>query len=141
MRDILFSRHISRWEFDVRERMRIMENLKIAVLAVQPAQAIERNILSRFERAALTVRAALLAVLTVHPGPFVWTGKADRWLDVLCVRRRVRVSSIKSSRGKVHRLKSDLQADCLCPAFRQTLREREYRYMRCHLTVFAETDA
>ena len=66
---------------DVRERMRVMENLKIAVLAVQPAQAIERNILSRFERAALTVRAALLAVLAVHPGPFVWTGK-DRQVAV-----------------------------------------------------------
>lgn len=62
----------------MRERMRVMENLKIAVLAVQPAQAIERNVLSRFRRAALTVRAALLAVLAVRPGPFAWTGKADR---------------------------------------------------------------
>jgi hypothetical protein len=128
-------------EIDVRERMRIMENLKIAVLAVQPSQAIERNILSRFERDALTVRVALLAVLAVRPAPFAWTGKANRWLYVLCVRRRVRVSSIKSSLGKVHHLKSDLQADCLCPAFRQTLPERECRYMRCHLSEFAETDA
>lgn len=141
MRDILFFRHISRWEFDVRERMRIMENLKIAVLAVQPSQTIERNILSRLERGALTVRAALLAVLAVRPGPFVGTGKADAWLYVLCVRRRVRVSSIKSSRGKVHHLKSARLADCLCQVFRQTLPERECRYMRCHLTVFAETDA
>lgn len=125
----------------MRERMRVMENLKIAVLAVQPAQAIERNVLSRFRRAALTVRAALLAVLAVRPGPFAWTGKADRWLNVLCVRRRVRVSSIKSSQGKVHHRKSVLQVDCLHLAFQQTLPEREYRDMRCHLTVFAETDA
>ena len=75
--------------------MRIMENLKIAVLAVRPSQAIDRNCFFALWRAALSVRTHRLAVLAVHPEPLEWTGKADTGLHVLCVRRRVRVSSME----------------------------------------------
>lgn len=118
-----------------------METLKIAVLAVQPSQAIGKKYLSGLRIISLDVRDALLAVLAVHPGPFAWTGKADRGLYVLCVRRGVRVSSIKSSPGTVHRLKSALPEGFLHPVSRQTRHGYGYQGMPCRLSEFAETDA